>query len=111
MSSLNSEYCSSPCGGRHSRTVQIRNHAGAMCRLAKNFSIANSFRYHLILKGCSAKELSKRHKKVVRYLAQKCCDLRRPRILPTDLPTLRSPVFFGAASTCSAQHLHLLSCP
>ncbi|XP_077485333.1 BEN domain-containing protein 5-like [Amblyomma americanum] len=40
-------------------------------------SVSDSFRYYLMLKGCSAEELSKRHKKVVRYLAQKCCDLRR----------------------------------
>ncbi|XP_077523649.1 uncharacterized protein LOC144134665 [Amblyomma americanum] len=40
-------------------------------------SVSDSFRYYLMLKGCPAEELSKRHKKVVRYLAQKCCDLRR----------------------------------
>ncbi|KAK8755056.1 hypothetical protein V5799_002245 [Amblyomma americanum] len=55
----------------------------------------HSFRYHLILKGCSAKELSKRHKKVVRYLAQKCCDLRRNKDhfswLMGDVPSTLQP--------------------
>ncbi|XP_077506992.1 uncharacterized protein LOC144116159 [Amblyomma americanum] len=44
---------------------------------AKVASMADSFWHFLKLKGCLGEEMLKRHKRLPRYLAQKCSDLRR----------------------------------
>ncbi|XP_064457761.1 uncharacterized protein LOC135368426 isoform X3 [Ornithodoros turicata] len=39
--------------------------------------MSSAFWHYLLSKGCSTEEAPKRHKQLVRYLAQKCADLRR----------------------------------
>ncbi|XP_077485841.1 BEN domain-containing protein 5-like [Amblyomma americanum] len=43
----------------------------------KLVGMSSAFAHFLKEKGCPEEELGKRHKQLVRYLAQKCADLRR----------------------------------